>query len=89
MLSESGVNGFITTFVERVGVNKKNTSGLSSGIILNKTKTNTPSTTTDADKTNASIRDIKIDGSMVFAKQNSYTTFDDCRQFYLICASKK
>jgi hypothetical protein len=68
LFPESGVNGLIVTFAERVGVNKKNTSGRSSGIILNKVTPNAPNTTMDADKTNVSIRDIKTGGSMVFAK---------------------
>lgn len=88
-LPESVFNGSIITFVDRVGVKTKNTSGLSSGTILNNVKTIVANTTTDADNTNVSIRDNKIGGSMIFAKSDPYIIYDDCRQFYLFSASKK
>jgi hypothetical protein len=80
-LVASGVIGSITTFVARVGVNKKKTSGRSSGIIFAKVITNAPKTTMDVASTNVSILDNKIGGSTTFAKIIPYIMYVDSRQF--------
>jgi hypothetical protein len=62
----SGFIGTIVTFIARVGVQRKKTSGRSSGIIFINVNTKAPKTTTDVANTNVNIFDIKTGGSTTF-----------------------